>query len=216
MFTGIIEEIGKIITIQKSGRSSKLGIQGNIIFDDLKIGDSVAVNGVCLTVSAFHNKIFTADVMSESMDRSELGKLKPGSHVNLERAMPANGRFGGHIVSGHVDGTGTIMKMEKEENAVWVTVTAEKKILRYIIEKGSIAIDGISLTVAKIDDTSFSVSLIPHTGKQTTLLTKKVGDGVNLENDSVGKYIERFLSFEGQNTKNQNMITMDLLNKYGF
>ncbi|KNZ41785.1 riboflavin synthase [Acetobacterium bakii] len=216
MFTGIIEEIGKITAIQKAGKSSKLGIWGDIIFDDLKIGDSVAVNGVCLTVSAFGNKNFTADVMSESLERSELGKLKPGSFVNLERAMPANGRFGGHMVSGHIDGTGTITKMEKDENAVWVTVKAEKRILKYIIEKGSIAIDGISLTVAKLDDTSFSVSLIPHTGQQTTLLTKKVGEGVNLENDSVGKYIERFLTFEGQNTKSQNTITMDLLNKYGF
>lgn len=216
MFTGIIEEIGKITTIHKGKQSSKLTIQGNIIFDDLKLGDSVAVNGVCLTATAFQNKSFTADVMSETLDRSDLGQLKIGSEVNLERAMSANGRFGGHMVSGHIDGTGTIVSMRKEDNAVWIKVSATEKILGYIVEKGSITIDGISLTVAKLDEKSFAVSVIPHTGNETTLLSKRAGDIVNLENDIMGKYIERFLTSDCQNKKNKSNITMDLLTKNGF
>lgn len=216
MFTGIIEEIGKITGIHKGDKSSKLTIQGNTIFEDLKLGDSVGVNGVCLTVTAFQNKSFIADVMSETLARSDLGELKPGSAVNLERAMSAKGRFGGHMVSGHIDGTGTIVNMQKEDNAVWIKISTTNKILRGIVEKGSVAIDGISLTVAKLDKNSFSVSVIPHTGNETTLLTKKTGDVVNLENDIIGKYIERFLSVSSENTKNKSNITTELLTKYGF
>ncbi|MGV8906916.1 MAG: riboflavin synthase [Acetobacterium sp.] len=216
MFTGIIEEIGKITGIHKGDKSSKLTIQGNAIFEDLKLGDSVGVNGVCLTVTAFQNNSFIADVMSETLARSDLGELKPGSAVNLERAMSAKGRFGGHMVSGHIDGTGTISNMQKEDNAVWIKISTTEKILRGIVEKGSVAIDGISLTVAKLDKNSFSVSVIPHTGNETTLLTKKTGDVVNLENDIIGKYIERFLSVSSENTKNKSNITTDLLTKYGF
>lgn len=216
MFTGIIEEIGKITGIHKGDKSSKLTIQGNTIFEDLKLGDSVGVNGVCLTVTAFQNKSFIADVMSETLARSDLGELKPGSAVNLERAMSAKGRFGGHMVSGHIDGTGTIINMQKEDNAVWIKISTTEKILRGIVEKGSVAIDGISLTVAKLDKNSFSVSVIPHTGNETTLLTKKTGDVVNLENDIIGKYIERFLSVSAEKTTNKSNITTDLLTKYGF
>jgi len=216
VFTGIIEEIGKITGIHKGDKSSKLTIQGNTIFEDLKLGDSVGVNGVCLTVTAFQNKSFIADVMSETLARSDLGELKPGSAVNLERAMSAKGRFGGHMVSGHIDGTGTIVNMQKEDNAVWIKISTTNKILRGIVEKGSVAIDGISLTVAKLDKNSFSVSVIPHTGNETTLLTKKTGDVVNLENDIIGKYIERFLSVSSENTKNKSNITTELLTKYGF
>jgi len=216
MFTGIIEEIGKITGIHKGDKSSKLTIQGNTIFEDLKLGDSVGVNGVCLTVTAFQNMSFIADVMSETLARSDLGELKPGSAVNLERAMSAKGRFGGHMVSGHIDGIGTIINMQKEDNAVWIKISTTEKILRGIVEKGSVAIDGISLTVAKLDKNSFSVSVIPHTGNETTLLTKKTGDVVNLENDIIGKYIERFLSVSSENTKNKSNITTDLLTKYGF
>ncbi|MBK5244830.1 MAG: riboflavin synthase [Eubacteriaceae bacterium] len=216
MFTGIIEEIGKITSIHQGKKSSKLMINGNNIFDDLKLGDSVAVNGVCLTVSALENKSFIADVMSETLERSDLGDLKPGHPVNLERAMSANGRFGGHMVSGHIDGTGKIMSMLKDDNAVWIKINALEKILRGIVEKGSIAVNGISLTVARLDKESFSVSVIPHTGNETTLLTKKTGDIVNLENDIIGKYIERFLTNENQHTNNESNITMDLLTKYGF
>ncbi|WP_028829347.1 riboflavin synthase [Proteocatella sphenisci] len=195
MFTGIIEETGKIIRVEKSTKSSRLSIEGKLIFDDLKLGDSVAVNGVCLTVSNMGSGIFVADVMSETVSRSSLGMLRAGSKVNLERAMPANGRFGGHIVSGHIDGTGTIAALRSDENAVWITISISEKISRYIVEKGSVAIDGISLTVAQESPGKFSVSVIPHTGKETTLLKKKVGDIVNIENDVIGKYIERFTGY---------------------
>lgn len=219
MFTGIIEETGKIVSVQKGQKSSKLSIEGSLIFDDLKLGDSVAVNGVCLTVSSLSKTMFTADVMSETIARSSLGALKQGSLVNLERAMAANGRFGGHIVSGHIDGTGTISGIKKDDNAVWITIDTSDKISRYIIEKGSIAIDGISLTVARESKNQFAVSIIPHTGKETTLLQKKPGDTVNLENDLIGKYIERFaglgsppVSDEGRKSN----ITAEFLMKSGF
>ena len=151
------------------------------------------MNGVCLTVTSLGSSSFTADVMAETLRRSSLGSLSVGNGVNLERAMAADGRFGGHLVSGHIDGTGTISKMQKEENAVWVHIQANSEILNLIVEKGSIAIDGISLTVAGVSDSEFSVSVIPHTAKETTLLSKKAGDTVNLENDIIGKYVQKLL-----------------------
>lgn len=193
MFTGIIEEIGEVQAIQRGAKSARLTIKGAVVLQDAGIGDSIAVNGVCLTVTGISGQSFTADVMAESIRRTALGALTVGSRVNLERAMAANGRFGGHIVSGHIDGTGTIREMKREDNAVWVTVDADAGILRYIIEKGSIAIDGISLTVAYVDDTCFKVSLIPHTARETTLLSKAAGDRVNLENDVIGKYVEKLI-----------------------
>lgn len=221
MFTGIVEEIGRIVRIKKGVKSSSLTIAGRVIFEDLKIGDSVAVNGVCLTATGFSNGQFTADVMSETLNRSSLGMLRPGSVVNLERAMAADGRFGGHIVSGHIDGTGTVTAIEKDDNAIWYTVAAEKKLMHYIVEKGSIAIDGISLTVASITEESFQVSIIPHTAKETILSMKKTGDVVNLENDIVGKYIEHFLTLpkekESQDkTSKKNELTKELLIRSGF
>lgn len=195
MFTGIIEEIGTIASVRQGAKSSKLTIRGKVIFQDMNIGDSIAVNGVCLTVTSKGTDSFTADVMAETLRRSSLGKLTVGSRVNLERAMAANGRFGGHIVSGHIDGTGVIRSFVREDNAVWVTIDAPGNLLKYIIEKGSIAIDGISLTVAYVDESCFKVSLIPHTGANTTLLDKKAGDVVNLENDVVGKYVEKLMRY---------------------
>ncbi len=188
-------------------------IQAQTVLAGTRIGDSIAVNGVCLTVTALKADGFTADVMAETLRRSALGSLTSGSRVDLERAMPADGRFGGHIVSGHIDGTGVIQSMRQEGNAVWVTITAPTSILRGIVEKGSIAIDGISLTVAAVDDVSFSVSIIPHTGGQTILLDKKAGDMVNLENDIIGKYVERFLQPQA---KPESAITMEFLAKHGF
>lgn len=193
MFTGIVEEKGCIRGIRPGAKSCILTIEGNRIFEDLHIGDSVAVNGVCLTATSINGHLFQADVMRETLERSSLGKLRTGSHVNLERAMAANGRFGGHIVSGHIDGTGTITRIEKDDNAIWYTVQAAPQIMRYIVEKGSIAIDGISLTVAKITSTDFSVSIIPHTAQETILSEKKTGDIVNLENDVISKYVEKLL-----------------------
>lgn len=174
MFTGIVEEIGQISSIKKGLKSSILTIQGKAIFDDLKLGDSVAVSGVCLTVTNFTANTFMVDVMNETLNRSTLGELKIGSYVNLERAMPANGRFGGHIVSGHIDGTGIVSAIKKDDNAVWYTIKASQKLMHYIVEKGSIAIDGISLTVANITTDSLSVSIIPHTAKATTLSKKQL------------------------------------------
>ena len=193
MFTGIVEEIGRIKAVAPGAKSSVLTIEGDVIFSDLKIGDSVAVNGVCLTATTIQGNTFTADVMHETLDRSGLGKLSAGSAVNLERAMAADGRFGGHIVSGHIDGTGVITGLRQDDNAVWYTIQCEPQILRYIVEKGSITIDGISLTVAKVTQKDFSVSIIPHTAKVTILGSKRQGDQVNLENDIIGKYVEKLM-----------------------
>lgn len=215
MFTGIIEEIGEVSYIRHSSKGAKLVITAHDIFSDLKVGDSVAVNGVCLTASEISDRKFTADVMAETMRRSNLGKLEQGDKVNLERAMASGGRFGGHIVSGHIDSTGTIVKTKREDNAVWVTVSAVSDTLRYIVEKGSVAIDGISLTVASVTDTSLSVSVIPHTGMQTTLLSKKPGDTVNLECDIVGKYIEKFIT-PAANKENNSNINSKFLAEHGF
>lgn len=211
MFTGIIEEIGQISGIIKGRNSAVLDIRAKLILDDLKIGDSVAVNGVCLTVIDFNSGGFKADVMHETLNRCALSMLKAGSNVNLERAMRADGRFGGHIVSGHVDGIGKISNIQRDDNAVWYTVKADKNILKYIVEKGSAAIDGISLTVAKVTETEFSVSVIPHTSEVTVLSEKKVGDIVNIETDIIGKYVEKLF----ENRKQSN-ITREFLAKYGY
>ena len=194
MFTGIIEEVGQVASIRRGRASSVLTLTGKLIFDDLKLGDSVAVDGVCLTVSTISGKNFSADVMHETLMRSTLGTLKQGSQVNLERAMPANGRLGGHIVSGHIDGCGTISQIQKDDNAIWYTIRADQELLRYIVLKGSIAINGISLTVAGLTAHDFSVSIIPHTAAMTTLSQKKTGDVVNLENDIIGKHVERLIT----------------------
>lgn len=209
MFTGIIEEIGIIRTIRKGTKSANLTIECKKILDDLKLGDSVATSGVCLTITDIKNTTFSADVMNETLIKSSLGSLNMGSRVNLERAMPANGRFGGHIVSGHIDGIGKITSIQKDDIAIWYTIKTDKKIMHYIIEKGSITIDGISLTIAKVTHDNFSVSVIPHTAKETTLSKKNIGDLVNLENDIIGKYIEKF-------SQSNKSITKEFLNKNGF
>lgn len=222
MFTGIIEEIGTISSVVEGSLSAVVTIQASKVLEGSQAGDSIAVNGVCLTVTSIHGGLFTADVMAETLRRSSLGSLSKGSRVNLERAMHANGRFGGHIVSGHIDGTGTIVSKAREDNAVWVTINTDKRILKYIVEKGSIAIDGTSLTVATVNDSdsTFSVSVIPHTAKETIILGKGAGDIVNIENDVIGKYVERLLAFreEPVNSANNSApeITMDFLMENGF
>ena len=193
MFTGIVEEKGTVGHISLAGISGSIAIKARKVLDGTRIGDSIAVNGVCLTVVSLRPDGFTADVMAETIRRTSLGSCQPGDPVNLERAMAADGRFGGHIVAGHIDGVGTIRSAVPEGNAVWITIDAPPQILRYIVEKGSIAIDGISLTVAYVDESVFKVSVIPHTAAETTLLSKKAGDIVNLENDIVGKYIEKLM-----------------------
>jgi len=212
LFTGIIEEIGKVRSIVKNPKSAILSVQATDIMEDIHLGDSIAVNGVCLTVTSISSKIFTADVMHETLNRTNLGKLQIDSPVNLERAMPLNGRFGGHIVSGHIDGTGLVSDIHKDDNALWYTLKAPLPILRYIIEKGSITIDGISLTVAKLSIDSFSVSIIPHTTSLTTLSNRRIGDIVNLEVDCIAKYIERLV---GKIQVNHN-ITAEFLTEHGF
>lgn len=193
MFTGIVEELGIVKRLAVSGASGQITIRARKVLEGTRTGDSIAVNGICLTVVAMEEDSFTADVMAETFRRSSLKVCGPGSLVNLERAMAADGRFGGHMVSGHIDGTGVIREYRKESNAMWVRIAAKPEILRLVVEKGSICIDGISLTVAAVSDTDFQVSVIPHTGAETTLLKKKPGDPVNLENDLVGKYVEKLL-----------------------
>lgn len=217
MFTGIIEEVGTIKGIKKGARSCILTISGKKVLEGTKIGDSIALNGVCLTVTTISGDSYTADVMAETMNRSSLGELKAGTPVNLERAMSAEGRFGGHIVSGHIDGVGTVSAVEPEDNAVWYTIEADKGLLRYIVEKGSIAIDGISLTVAYVDGHCFKVSVIPHTQKETNLSTKTPGSAVNLECDIIGKYVEKLMQpKEDAAEPEKTGITKAFLAEYGF
>ena len=207
MFTGIIEEIGTIETIKKGGGTFKLTVRCSKVlghktsregFDvpevPTAVGDSIAVNGICLTVAELTDKSFTADVMPETLSRTSLADAKPGTEVDLERAMPAYGRFGGHIVSGHIDGTGKIVKIRNDENAVWYTIAADDDIVSLIVEKGSVAIDGISLTVAAVSGGTFSVSIIPHTIEETILPNKRTGSLVNLETDIIGKYVRKMVS----------------------
>ena len=221
MFTGIVEEVGKVRYIQLNGNSGVLAVKAAKVLEGTKIGDSIAVNGVCLTVTSLQPDGFTADVMAETIRRSSLGNCKIGSYVNLERAMAADGRFGGHIVSGHIDGTGVIRSMIQEENAVWVSIKTSQRILDLIVEKGSVCIDGISLTVAKVDDEGFQVSVIPHTGEETILLKKASGDLVNLENDIIGKYVEKLMGIGKKEEsklehEKKTGITMEFLEEFGF
>lgn len=220
MFTGLIEEKGIIKNLDIKGSSGTISISCAEVLKDTKIGDSIAVDGICLTVTRLGVDFFEADVMAETVRRSSLKEKYRGSKVNLERAMPVYGRFGGHIVSGHIDGTGIVEDIRTEENAVWFSISAPNKILSHIIEKGSVAIDGISLTVAYIDDVKFKVSIIPHTIGETTLSERRRGDIVNLENDLIGKYVEKFInpsSKEGdlKSVKKSN-IDLDFLRENGF
>lgn len=212
MFTGIVEEVGFVRRVVSGQQSGEIAIGASKVLQGTKIGDSIAVNGVCLTVTSLQADGFTADVMPETLRRSNLGQLGSGAKVDLERAMAADGRFGGHIVSGHIDGVGHILQLRREGNAVWVRIGTSDEILGHIVEKGSIAIDGISLTVATVGRDDFQVSVIPHTGQETILLEKRPGDIVNLENDIVGKYVERFLN----RPPKESRITMEFLTEHGF
>ena len=214
MFTGIVEEKGKVVLIKKGGVSSRITFSAEKVLENTQLGDSIAVNGVCLTVTEISQATFTADIMAETMRRSSLGTLSVGTGVNLERAMLCGGRFGGHIVSGHIDGTGTITETKREENAVWVTIKAADNLMKYIIEKGSVALDGISLTVATVGNDFFKVSIIPHTASETTLLSKKPGDIINIECDIIGKYVEKLMSY--QPVQKESRITAGFLAKNGF
>lgn len=217
MFTGIIEEVGRVKRIAAGADSAVLSINSEIVIKGAEIGDSIAVNGVCLTVTSLGDGGFTADVMHETLSRSGLSELKPGSRVNLERAMPADGRFGGHIVSGHIDGVGRIARIERDGIALRHYVTVKPEIAKYIVEKGSVAIDGVSLTVVSVSRDGFSVSVIPHTAANTIIGELRQGDRVNIETDAIGKYVERLLGFgANKDDVSKSGITREFLTKYGY
>ena len=217
MFTGIVEEIGSLKELSIGSGLGNIEIECNKVLEETKIGDSIAVNGVCLTVNKINSNSFVADIMGETLDRTNLGRLKDGNKVNLERALKVSDRFGGHIVSGHVDGKGQILSIDNKEDGTWFTISADKEILKYIILKGSITIDGISLTVAYVDNEVFKVSIIPHTLKNTILAQKIHVSYVNLENDIMGKYIEKFMIFSKTESENEkSKITLDFLRENGF
>ena len=217
MFTGIVEEIGSLKEISIGSGLGNIEIECNKVLEETKIGDSIAVNGVCLTVNKINSNSFVADIMGETLDRTNLGRLKDGNKVNLERALKVSDRLGGHIVSGHVDGKGQVLSIDKKDDGTWFTISADKEILKYIILKGSITIDGISLTVAYVDNEIFKVSIIPHTLKNTILAQKIQGSNENLENDIMGKYIEKFMIFSKTESENEkSKITLDFLRENGF
>lgn len=221
MFTGIIEEIGRLRRVDKQGQAMILTIEADVVLADVKLGDSIAVNGVCLTVVSFDGSSFSVDVTPETFRKTTLRQLQPGTRVNLERAMPANGRFGGHIVQGHVDTPGRIVFRGREENAVVYRIEPNDAAdIKYVMAHGSIAVDGISLTVVSVDDRTFTISIIPHTLAQTVMKDKQPGDSVNLEYDLLGKYIDRLLSFrqsgDAAGGRANGGVTMELLAKHGF
>lgn len=215
MFTGIIEETGRIRQISPGSKSVKLCVEATQVLEDTKVGDSISTNGICLTVVEMDNRSFKVDVMAETLRRSSLNNLTTGSRVNLERALRLSDRLGGHLLSGHVDGLGVISDITTEDIARVIRVNTTPELLRYIVPKGSIAIDGISLTVVGVDEKSFSVSIIPHTATVTTLLDKQPGDTVNLETDMIAKYVEKLLKKSPSEHGKQD-INMEFLHQNGF
>ncbi|MFZ3556100.1 riboflavin synthase [Streptomyces sp. BH055] len=197
MFTGIVEELGEITAVENLDDACRFRVRGPVVTEGAKHGDSIAVNGVCLTVVEHENDEFTADVMAETLKRSSLGALATGSRVNLERPMVADGRFGGHVVQGHVDGTGTIVERTPSEHWEIVKISLPAELSKYVVEKGSITVDGVSLTVVEAAEDYFTISLIPTTLDLTTLGVKQAGDPVNLEVDIIAKYVERMLGAQG-------------------
>ncbi|MCX4727811.1 riboflavin synthase [Streptomyces sp. NBC_01306] len=197
MFTGIVEELGEVTAVENLGDASRFRLRGPVVTEDAKHGDSIAVNGVCLTVVESGGGEFTADVMAETLNRSSLGALATGSRVNLERPMALGGRLGGHLVQGHVDGTGTVVERKPSDNWEFVKISLPSDLSRYVVEKGSITVDGVSLTVVDAGPDYFTISLIPTTLALTTLGIKQAGDPVNLEVDVLAKYVERLLGADG-------------------
>ncbi|MCY7854344.1 riboflavin synthase subunit alpha [Bacillus spizizenii] len=215
MFTGIIEETGTIESMKKAGHSMALTIKCSKILEDVHLGDSIAVNGICLTVTDFTKNQFTVDVMPETVKATSLNDLSKGSKVNLERAMAANGRFGGHFVSGHVDGTAEITRIEERSNAVYYDVKMDHSLTKTLVLKGSITVDGVSLTIFGLTEDTVTISLIPHTISETTFSEKTIGSKVNIECDMIGKYMYRFLHKANEN-KTQQTITKAFLSENGF
>jgi riboflavin synthase len=214
MFTGLIEEIGHITGIMKGRNSYQFVIKAHKVLTDSKIGDSICTNGASLTITQMTQSEFTVDVMSETVMMTNFKELKNGSPVNLERAMQLSDRLGGHLVSGHIDGVGKIISIDKDDIAWRIKIEAHEALISKILDKGSIAVDGISLTVVRVTDKSFEISIIPHTALETTLLQKNINDTVNLETDMIGKYVFQFLA---KSKKDESpSVTMDLLQKNGF
>jgi len=215
VFSGIIETVGSIRTLNKDAKGARIAIEAPGVLDGVQLGDSIALNGVCITVVDFDGSNFEADLSVETLRRTNLGELAVGDRCNLERAMALGERLGGHLVSGHVDGVGRILGRKPEGDSIWLTFEAPVEVMRYVVYKGSIAVDGISLTVAACDDETFSVSIIPHTSEQTTLTEKKDGAAVNLEADLIGKYVEKLLAPHAE-SRIQSGVTMEKLREQGY
>lgn len=211
MFTGIIEEVGTVISLKRGAKSFTLKVKAEKVLEGTLVGDSIATNGVCLTVTELGEGCFSADVMPETVERTSLLSLGAGSKVNLERALTLSTRLGGHLVAGHVDSTGRVTELRSDDTALWITIAAPESVMRYVVEKGSIAIDGVSLTVARLSQSWFSVSLIPHTQGVTTLHNLKVGSKVNLESDMIVKYVEKLMG-----KSPSSGLTLDFLRENGF
>jgi riboflavin synthase len=209
MFTGIIEGLGTIKRLNMKGTDAILEIEAGVEMADVRLGDSIAVNGACLTVTAKNQNIFHADVSAETLDKTNLKQLHPDSKVNLEKSLRVGGYLGGHFVLGHVDGTGRVLSKSQKSGSVIFAIQTDDALSRYIVEKGSVAIDGISLTINKVEKSRFYVNIIPHTAEKTTLLSKKEGDTVNIETDILGKYVEKLL-------QSPRGIDNDFLEKHGF
>ncbi|GAB2718621.1 riboflavin synthase [Paenibacillus thermoaerophilus] len=224
MFTGLVEEVGTLRAVSRQGEAMVLTLNARLVLEDVSLGDSISVNGVCLTVVGYDASSFTVDVMPETYRQTNLSKLTPGSPVNLERAMKADKRFGGHIVQGHVDAVGTIVSRTPEANAVVFELRVEpKSAMRYIVDRGSVTLDGISLTVVRAGEDTFTVSIIPHTLAQTALRYKKPGDTVNIETDILGRYIEKLLAYRsdgglpgGRDAGKGSRLTAEFLAEHGF
>lgn len=216
MFTGIIEELGTVKRAVKNGKTIKLTIKASKIIEDIHLGDSISVNGVCLTVTDLNGDEFSMDVMPETFKGTSLSSVKEQTKVNLERAMAANGRFGGHFVTGHVDGTGQILKKSVRENAIYIDISVPNSLSHLLLMKGSIAIDGISLTVFGVTDDSVTVSIIPHTAKETVLDLKLPGDSVNIEFDMLAKYLFSFMKREPKVTSHKQILSESFLKEHGF
>lgn len=217
MFTGIVEEIGKIQSVHQSGESIVLDIGASKVLEDVHLGDSISINGVCLTVTTYTSSAFSVDVMPETFRATGLRELKPNDRVNLERAMAANGRFGGHFVSGHVDGIGEVARIEQVDNAQYVEIKLSESLMDYFVEKGSVSVDGTSLTVFKLTEDTLTISLIPHTVGATVLGSKRVGDIVNIECDMLGKYILKYLKKDKvQSSTEHSTLNHNFFEDHGF
>ncbi|TDL34842.1 riboflavin synthase [Jeotgalibacillus sp. S-D1] len=214
MFTGIIEEVGTVKSVSRGKESMVLTIEGPKVVSDARLGDSISVNGVCLTVTDFTKSFFSVDVMPETVKASTLHQLKAGSHVNLERAMSAQGRFGGHFVSGHIDGTGTIRSRQQKENAIYIYIDMDPSLMPYFILKGSVAVDGTSLTIFDVQESAIMISLIPQTVDESVIGSKKTGDLVNIECDMIAKYIQRFV--QPAKAPSKSGVDEAFLQKHGF